>query len=134
MLIEVEQAEIVRNVSRSFRELMDRHDPYGLEGWIKDAVLCRVREIQSFAKGIHQDFDAVNSGFVGPWSNGQVEGQMNRLKTLKRRQMYGRTSFALLRAWILQHVVSLTRTAKNVVSECRSTMLFTETAQEPRLY
>ena len=59
-----------------------------------------MREIRFFAEWIQQDFSAVVAGFLGPWSNGQVEGQVNRLKTLKR-QMYGRTRLTLLRARVL---------------------------------
>ncbi|MCF8568616.1 ISL3 family transposase [Alicyclobacillus tolerans] len=100
LLAEVEHAQVVQTLARSFKELMDRHDSQGLEGWLKNALGCGVREIRSFAEGIQQDFSAVAAGFLGPWSNGQVEGQVNRLKTLKR-QMYGRAGFTLLRARVL---------------------------------
>ena len=43
------------------------------------------------------DIQAVRNAVIEPWSNGQTEGQINRLKTLKRA-MYGRASAALLRA------------------------------------
>jgi transposase len=46
---------------------------------------------------LRQDIDAVRNAIFEPWSNGQVEGQINRLKTLKRA-MYGRASVELLRA------------------------------------
>jgi transposase len=55
----------------------------------------------SFANGIKQDIDAVRHAMLLPWSNGQVEGQIHRLKLLKR-QMYGRAKLDLLRARILQ--------------------------------
>jgi transposase len=48
-------------------------------------------------KKLRQDIDAVRNAILEPWSNGQVEGQINRLKTLKRA-MYGRASVELLRA------------------------------------
>jgi transposase len=53
-------------------------------------------ELRIFAKGLQADEDAVRAALESPWSNGQVEGQVNRLKTLKR-QMYGRAKFDLLR-------------------------------------
>ena len=56
-----------------------------------------------FAVGLEKDFAAVCSAVETCWSNGQVEGQLNRLKTLKR-QMYGRAGFALLRARLLPYV------------------------------
>ena len=48
-----------------------------------------------FAKGLSDDFDAVKAGVTLPWSSGPVEGQITRLKLLKR-QMFGRASLALL--------------------------------------
>ena len=48
---------------------------------------------------------AVESAVTEPWSNGLVEGQINRLKTLKR-QMYGRAGVELLRARLLPEPVS----------------------------
>ena len=56
--------------------------------------------LQGFVSGIHQDYAAVHAAFTLPWSNGQVEGQVNRLKVIKR-QMYGRAKFDLLRQRVL---------------------------------
>jgi transposase len=53
--------------------------------------------MQRFAKTIRQDLEAVRNAMSEPWSNGQTEGQINRLKTLKRA-MYGRAGVELLRA------------------------------------
>jgi transposase len=55
---------------------------------------------QSFAAGLKKDSDAVKAGLTLEWSNGQTEGQVHRLKLLKR-QMYGRGSFKLLRKRVL---------------------------------
>jgi len=49
---------------------------------------------------LRQDLAAVQNVITEPWSNGQTEGQINRLKTLKRA-MYGRAGVELLRARIL---------------------------------
>ena len=57
----------------------------------------RERAMQRFAKTIRQDLEAVRNGVSEPWSNGQTEGQINKLKTLKRA-MYGRAGVDLLRA------------------------------------
>lgn len=48
-----------------------------------------------FAKRLREDYDAVKAGVTLPWSNGQTEGQINRLKMLKR-QMFGRAGMDLL--------------------------------------
>ena len=51
-------------------------------------------------RGTSTNFQAVYQAFVSQWSNGQVEGQVNRLKNIKR-QMYGRASFDLLRKRVI---------------------------------
>ena len=58
------------------------------------------REFRTFATGLKSDYDAVEAGLTTPWSNGQLEGQVNRLKLIKR-QMYGRANFDLLRQRVL---------------------------------
>ena len=57
-------------------------------------------EMRRFAAGLKPDLTAVKAALSLPWSNGQTEGQVNRLKRIKR-QMYGRASFDLLRHRIL---------------------------------
>jgi transposase len=47
-----------------------------------------------------RDFDAVRAALTLPYSNGQTEGQVNKLKSLKR-QMYGRANFDRLRRRVL---------------------------------
>jgi len=60
----------------------------------------RWKELRDFAAGLRRDGSAVRAAVEQPWSNGQTEGQVKRLKLLKR-QMYGRASFALLRQRVL---------------------------------
>jgi transposase len=74
---------------------------YKLEGWLKAVDQSETDELKSFANGIRQDREAVEAGLTVEWSQGQVEGQVNRLKTVKGG-MYGRASFELLRARVLQ--------------------------------
>lgn len=66
------------------------------EQWLGEARTCGVRAVESFAQGLEQDGDAVRAALATPWSNAQSEGQITKLKLLKR-QMYGRASFDLLR-------------------------------------
>jgi len=70
-----------------------------LRDWVRDLSVSEVPEFLRFAVGLERDFDAVLAAVTLPWSNGQVEGQVNRLKTLKR-SMYGRAGLDLLRARI----------------------------------
>ncbi len=57
-------------------------------------------ELTVFAQGLLRDYEAVQGALRLEWSNGQVEGQVNHLKMIKR-QMYGRAGFALLRQRVL---------------------------------
>jgi transposase len=71
-----------------------------LPAWIDDAIETDLAPIVRFANTLNRDFDAVKNAVEMPWSNGQAEGQINRLKTLKRA-MYGRAGPELLRARML---------------------------------
>ena len=68
-----------------------------LEPWITDAAPSL---IASFTSGITNDLAAVRAAITEPWSNGQVEGQVNKLKLVKR-QMYGRAKIDLLQARLI---------------------------------
>jgi transposase len=68
--------------------------------WLEAAQTSGLAEIQNFAVGLEKDLAAVTNAISLAWSNGQTEGQVNRLKMLKR-QMYGRANFDLLRRRVL---------------------------------
>jgi transposase len=68
--------------------------------WLEDVTKSGISALTGFANGIRQDLAAVTNALSSPWSNGQVEGQVNRLKLIKR-QMYGRANFDLLRRRVL---------------------------------
>ena len=57
-------------------------------------------ELRRFARGLLEDLPSIQAALTLPWSNGQVQGQINRLKLIKR-QRYGRANFDLLRARFL---------------------------------
>ncbi|AWM29290.1 transposase [Sinorhizobium fredii] len=80
---------LMRSLGMRFRGIFRSRDPGKLDSWIDDA-----------ARVLHRDLDAVYNAIELPWSNGQAEGQINRLKTIKRA-MYGRAGPQLLRARIL---------------------------------
>jgi transposase len=70
--------------------------------WIRTATLSGIGPMVRFACGLKKDFNAVIAAVETSWSNGQTEGQINRLKAIKR-QMYGRAGFQLLRARALPY-------------------------------
>ena len=71
-----------------------------LDRWVAEAQTCGATPIANFADGIARDIGAVHAAVTTLWSNGQAEGQINRLK-MPKRQMYGRASFGLLRKRVL---------------------------------
>ena len=71
-----------------------------LSSWIHDAEGSL---LASFARGIRKDASAVRGATTEPWSNGQTEGQVNKLKLVKRR-MYGRAKLDLLDTRLLDAI------------------------------
>jgi len=71
-----------------------------LDTWLAEARACGIGAVETFAAGLQQDGTAVRAALTEPWSSGRAEGQINRLKLLKR-QSYGRASFDLLRRRVL---------------------------------
>ena len=97
------QVATARSLVERFVAIVRRREVGKLRQWLADAMDSGVRALLSFAKGIHRDIAAVANALSLPWSNGPVEGHVNRLKFIKR-MMYGRANFDLLRKRVLfQH-------------------------------
>jgi transposase len=90
----------MRALAMRFRGLLRSASKEKLGRWLEDARLSGIYGMQRFAQTLRQDIAAVENAATQIWSSGQVEGQINRLKTLKRA-MYGRPSTELLRARML---------------------------------
>ena len=90
----------MRRLAMQFRGIMRSGDLDRLTTWIDEALHCGIYAMQRFARSLKYDLSAVRNAMTTPWSNGQTEGQINRLKTLKRA-MYGRAQVELLRARML---------------------------------
>jgi transposase len=83
-----------RALTDRFTDIVRNGREDGLNPWLDEAEESM---LASFARGLRKDHAAVAAALREPWSNGQTEGQINRLKTLKR-QMYGRANIDLLKA------------------------------------
>jgi len=81
---------------QAFRKILGERNAEGLRSWLEQASRSSLGPIRGFARSIEQDMDAVMNALTLPWSNGPVEGYINKLKLLKR-QMYGRAGIELLR-------------------------------------
>jgi transposase len=88
-------SELVRMIRKELRQ--------PLSDWLRKAEQSDVSELKSFAKGLREDESAVAAALSEAWSNGPVEGQVNRLKFIKR-SMYGRAGWHLLRARVIRKV------------------------------
>jgi transposase len=91
---QTELAEAI-DLAQDFAQLVRRRQPARLDPWLTRATLSTVSALQRFAKGLTDDYAAIKAGITRRWSNGPVEGQINRLKMLKR-QMFGRARLDLL--------------------------------------
>jgi transposase len=88
-----------RDLVDRFHQMLRTRSANALSAWITEAAASM---LASFAKGIMTDLAAVTAALTEPWSNGQTEGQITKLKLVKR-QMYGRGKFDLLRARLVVH-------------------------------
>ncbi|MBI1184775.1 ISL3 family transposase [bacterium] len=88
------------SLTQEFAEMVRTKAVRSLDNWLDRAASSGLTSLRSFVNGIRRDYDAVRAGIESEWSSGQVEGQVNRLKFIKR-QMYGRAKFDLLRQRVL---------------------------------
>jgi len=84
----------------AFAEMLTKLRGDRLDGWIAAVEADDLPGLHSFTTGLRRDQQAVRNGLRLPYSSGAVEGNVNRIKMLKR-QMYGRASFDLLRTRVL---------------------------------
>ena len=85
---------------KEFQSLLVGKQVGKFDQWRLSLEQSGLKELQSFSTGLMKDEEAVRAAMTYGWSNGQVEGNVNRLKMIKR-MMFGRAGFALLRALVL---------------------------------
>ena len=83
-------------LSHAFLTMVRERRGTGLEAWRAEAMHSGIEALARFARGLQEDLAAVTAGLTLEWSHGPVEGQITRLKLLKR-QGYGRAGIPLLR-------------------------------------
>jgi len=92
--------EKIRQQVLTFKELLLGNNVTLLKEWMERTLSIGISQLKSFVRGLMGDIEAVRNAVETNWSNGQVEGQVNRLKSIKR-QMYGRAGFELLRRKVI---------------------------------
>lgn len=101
LLDNIPEFRIVRKLVQIFKTMLKRGSG-NIRRWI-DFIKRSKRKLsglKTFANGLLQDIKAVENGIQLLWSNGAVEGHVNRIKSIKR-QMYGRAGFELLRRKVI---------------------------------
>jgi len=96
------EARTAQRIVRRFQQIVTTREADEFDAWLADVAESKLPELVSFANTLGKDA-AVRAALSSEWSNGQTEGQVNRLKMIKR-MMYGRANFDLLRARVLHAV------------------------------
>lgn len=94
------KARQLRGLALRFRGLLRGNSLARLAEWMEKVKASGFPFLAQFARTLGRDRDAVQLAITTPWSNGALEGHINRLKVIKR-QMYGRAGFELLKARVL---------------------------------
>ena len=94
------QVRAACELAQAFAQMLRKRNASALESWLQEATESGVPELRTFATGMKRDQAAILAALTYQWSQGQVEGQVNRLKLIKR-QAYGRAGFDLLRHRVL---------------------------------
>jgi transposase len=82
-------------LAQDFAGFVRQRQPARLDSWLARAATSALAPFRRFAKGVRADYAAVKAGVTLPWNQGPIEGQINRLKLLKR-QIFGRARLDLL--------------------------------------
>jgi transposase len=88
---------------QDFLQMVRKREGHRLDAWLEQVAASDLPELQSFASGVEKDKAAVKAGLTWPVNNGQVEGQVTKLKLIKRT-MYGKAGFLLLRQRVLHAI------------------------------
>lgn len=95
------EVRVAAEIARGFATMVRNRDASALDGWIARATSSEApNTMRQFARNLIKDLSAVKASLTLPWSNGQLEGQIDRLKTIKR-QMFGRANLKLLECRLL---------------------------------
>ncbi len=89
-------------LAQAFRVLLKDRCVSAFDTWLDTADLSPLKSVRNFCKSLRDEYTFIRAALEHEWSNGQTEGQVNRLKFIKR-QMYGRAGFELLRQKVLYY-------------------------------
>jgi transposase len=95
------EVKAAQELAISFIAMIRERRAERFDGWIGQVMESHIPELKAFARSLKQDQSAVMAALTYEWNNGRVEGQVNRLKLVKRT-MYGRAKPDLLKARMLK--------------------------------
>lgn len=95
-----EELQGAYQLTQQFTDMLRTRSGGKLDAWLTLVQASPLKEFHPCAKSLLKDLEAVEAGLISPWSNGQTEGQITRLKLIKR-QGYGRAGFETLRKRVL---------------------------------
>ena len=98
---QTQQMDVAYELAQRFVALVKERNINALETWLRDCQKSGISDLVTFAQGLEKDASALNAALTLPYSNGPVEGKINKLKYIKR-SMYGRSGFPLLRQKVLK--------------------------------
>jgi hypothetical protein len=96
------QLEATYQLVEAFLHMIRRRTGEPLDAWLAKVEASHLEAFEPFVTSIQKDKDALCAGLTLPWSNAPLEGQVNRLKLIKRSR-YGRAKFDLLKIRVLHH-------------------------------
>jgi transposase len=101
LLRQEKNVEIVYELSQQFVTMVKERHAQRLESWLRDCQMSGITDLMTFAQGLQKEASALYAALTLTYSNGPVEGKINKLKYIKR-SMYGRSGFPLLRQKVLK--------------------------------
>jgi transposase len=94
------EVELAYELAQQFQKMVRERVSSELDNWVALCQKCPIPDLVNFATSLQRDRNAIFMALCEKWSNGQTEGQVTRLKLIKRK-IYGRANFDLLRLRVL---------------------------------
>ncbi|WP_126601734.1 ISL3 family transposase [Dictyobacter aurantiacus] len=101
LICQEKNTNLVYGLAQRFVSMVKERKAELLSTWLRDCQISEVTELVNFAQGLEKEGSALHAALTLSYSNGPVEGKINKLKYIKR-SMYGRSGFPLLRQKVLK--------------------------------
>jgi transposase len=101
LIRKIQPVEVAYGLAQQFVNQFKERNAQPLDTWLRDCQMSGISDLVTFAQGLEKEGSALHAAFTLPYSNGPVEGKINKLKYIKR-SMYGRSGFPLLRQKVLK--------------------------------